>query len=126
MTARALLLVAHGSRRAEANREIAELAARLRAAGGAHWARVAHAFLELARPGVEDALAECAAAGAGEIVVVPYFLAAGRHVREDLPRLVARARARHPGVRIEARAHTGACDALVELLLRQAAGASPV
>ena len=126
MSARALLLVAHGSRRAPANREVAALARRLRAAAAGRWDRVAHAFLELAEPDVPTALADCVAAGAGEVVLVPYFLAAGRHVREDIPRLVKQARARHPGVRIEARAHTGAGDGLVAVLLRQAAGASPV
>ena len=121
MSGRALLLVAHGSHRAQANQEIAALAQRLRAAAGGSWDQVAHAFLEMAKPDVPTALARCAEAGAGEIVLLPYFLAAGRHVREDIPRLVAQARARHPGVRIEARAHAGACDEVVGMLLRQAA-----
>ena len=122
MSARALLLVAHGSRRAQANEEIAQLAARLR--GQARdWDIVRHAFLEMAEPSVAQGVAQCVADGALLIVLVPYFLAAGRHVQEDLPALAKEAREAHPLVRIESRTHTGASPQLPELLLHQAAGA---
>ena len=117
---RALLLAAHGSRRAAANAEVARLAERLAAAAGDAWPLVRHAFLELAEPDLPTGLDACAAAGAGAIVVVPYFLAAGRHVREDLPALVAAARRRHPGIDIRLRPHLGADAALAAAVLERA------
>ena len=42
-------------------------------------------FLELAEPSIPDGIQRCIDAGATEVVVVPYFLSAGRHVSEDIP-----------------------------------------
>ena len=119
--ARALLLVAHGSRRAAANAEVAALARRLAATAGEAWPLVRHAFLELGEPDIPAGLDACAAAGARAIAVVPYFLAAGRHVREDLPALVAAARTRHPGIDIQLRPHLGADGMLAAAVLARAA-----
>ena len=122
---RALLLVAHGSRLAEANAEVAVLARRLAAAAGDAWPLVRHAFLEIAEPDIPAGLDACAAAGARAIAVVPYFLADGRHVREDIPALVAAARTRHPGVDIQLRPHLGADGMLAAAVLERAGGPPP-
>jgi sirohydrochlorin ferrochelatase len=117
---RALVLVAHGSRRVESNREVEALTARVRAASGGRYALVTHGFLELAEPGVDQVLEEVVAQGAREVVVVPYFLAAGRHVTEDLPAAVLACQARHPEVSFCTTAHLGATEVLAETLLRVA------
>ena len=43
------------------------------------------AFLELAEPSIPQGLAQCLALDAEEIIVFPYFLAAGTHVADDIP-----------------------------------------
>ena len=53
---------------------------------------------ELAAPSIADGIAACAAAGAAEVVVHPYFLGPGNHSTVDIPRLVAEAAAAHPPV----------------------------
>lgn len=112
---RAVLLVAHGSRLAESNAEIAALAARLAEQVGPEEA-VSHAFLELAEPSIPGAIDALAGRGAGHIVLIPYFLSAGRHVTEDIPAIVAEARDRHPGLEIEVTGHFGARDEVAALL----------
>jgi sirohydrochlorin ferrochelatase len=77
----ALLLIAHGSRQPEANADLEHLAQALRQRG--HAIAVA-SFLELAEPSIEAGGARCVAAGARRVVLVPYFLSAGMHVRRDL------------------------------------------
>jgi sirohydrochlorin ferrochelatase len=77
----ALLLIAHGSRQAEANTDLHHVAAGLRARGHA---LVVASFLELAEPGILDGGRQCVEAGARRVVLVPYFLSAGVHVRRDL------------------------------------------
>lgn len=57
-------------------------------------------FLELMEPSLPEAIARLADAGANEVVVVPVFIAAGNHVREDLPRLAEQAMSAHPGLRV--------------------------
>jgi sirohydrochlorin cobaltochelatase len=58
------------------------------------------AYLELMKPSLDEAIASLAAAGARRVRVVPAFLGAGGHVKDDLPKLAAAARARHPAVEI--------------------------
>lgn len=111
----AVLLVAHGSRVPESNSEIEGLAARL--AGNVEpGLAVAHAFLELARPSIPEAIDALARTGARRIVLIPYFLSAGRHVAEDIPAIAADARERHPGLIIEITGHFGAQERVPELL----------
>jgi len=45
--------------------------------------------------------------GAGEIVVVPIFMAAGSHIKKDLPQMAANAMDRHAGLEITLAAPVG-------------------
>lgn len=111
----ALLLIAHGSRRASSNDEIRDLTARLRA-GGSRFALVEHAFLEIAEPGIADAGDKLVAAGATDITVLPYFLAAGNHLRADIPAELARLKSRHPAARFTVARHIGGAPGMAELI----------
>jgi sirohydrochlorin ferrochelatase len=77
----AILLIAHGSRQEEANADLFHVADCLRGRG---WPIVAASFLELAEPSIEDGGARCVEQGAECVILVPYFLSAGVHVRRDL------------------------------------------
>lgn len=114
---RALLLVAHGSRREGANDEVRVLTERLRGRAPGFW-RVRCAFLELATPDIPGALAALAEEGSDEIVVLPYFLAAGRHVTDDIPGCIAEVAARYPRVRFRQAPWLGAAEDIVEVLAR--------
>ena len=81
----ALLLVAHGSRRAASNTEVAQLAEQLQFNLQGDFAMVEAAFLELAGPSIPEGIQLCAESGVKNIVVLPYFLNTGRHVAEDIP-----------------------------------------
>ena len=78
----ALLLIAHGSRRPEANADLEFVAADMRARG--HFAVVQCSFLELAEPDIHTGGVRCVEAGATGVVLLPYFLSPGKHVTEDL------------------------------------------
>lgn len=95
---RAVLLVDHGSRRPQANEQLEALAEQLRTRLPGRLIVTAH--LEIAEPDIAAGLDACAEAGASEVVVHPYFLGPGRHTTEDIPRQVAGARERHPGMSI--------------------------
>lgn len=112
-----LLLVAHGSRRPESNTEIAALAARLQDVAGESYAGISHAFLELAEPSIPAAIDDCVSAGSNEVVILPYFLAAGRHVIEDIPEIIAAKQSEYPQVCLRITGHFGTADELPGLLL---------
>ncbi len=81
----AALLIAHGSRREEANLDLVRLADAVRARDA--YPIVEIAYLELARPSVLEGGSACVAQGARKVFMVPYFLSEGAHVADDLSRL---------------------------------------
>ncbi len=91
------MLFAHGARDPRWAAPFQAVAARLREQAPA--AEVRLAFLELMTPDLPTAGAELAAAGCTDVVVLPLFLGAGGHVRQDLPRIVDGLRSAFPAVR---------------------------
>ena len=114
---KALLLVAHGSRRENSNEEVRALARAMAAHVDNCYQQVASAFLELAEPSIPDGLRALIASGANEITVVPYFLSAGRHVVEDIPAEVHKVVAEHPDVPIHLAPYLGTSSVMPQLLL---------
>ena len=109
MTPTALLLIAHGSRRPEANADLDHLAGVLRARG--EYAHVQPAYLELCEPGIVAGGELCVAAGARRVVLLPYFLSAGVHVVEDLTAARDELARRHPARRVRAGGTAGPAPA---------------
>jgi uroporphyrin-III C-methyltransferase len=95
-TQRGVLVVGHGSRRAEANEDVREAAARIAERG--EFVLVEPAFLEIEHPNIAEGFARLVQRGAREITVHPYFLSPGRHTRGDIPVEVSEAARRHPGI----------------------------
>lgn len=93
------------------------LGERVRALGSPNVGHVEVAFLELAEPSIPDGLARCVARGAEEIVVFPYFLAAGTHVAQDIPEALAEFGRLHPQVKLRLASHLGASSALPGVIL---------
>jgi sirohydrochlorin ferrochelatase len=113
----AILLVDHGSRRAEANALLEEMARRIRAREPDRIVRIAH--MELASPSIAEGVDACVGAGAQEIVVHPYLLGPGRHSSEDIPRRVREAAGRHPGVDVRVSEPLGVHEKLVDVILER-------
>jgi sirohydrochlorin ferrochelatase len=112
----ALLLIAHGSRQEEAN---ADLYAVVEAMRG-RYEIVEASFLELAEPTVADGAAACVARGARRVILLPYFLSAGIHVRRDLAGLRDQLAARHPGVEFRLAEPLGPHPLLLEIVAERA------
>jgi sirohydrochlorin ferrochelatase len=112
-----VLLVSHGSRDRRAAIVVGQLAASVRAQLPGQ--RVAVAHLDFTEPSVAEALAELAAEGARDVVVVPLLFAPGYHVRVDLPAAVAEVRAGLPWLSVTIAESLGAAlpDGEPDLLL---------
>ncbi len=95
----AILVVGHGSPRADANQGFVAMVGRLAQRAGR--AEVLPAFFSIAAPSIEDRVAELAARGVRRIMLLPYFLYAGQHIRQDIPAQLADYRRRWPDVSIE-------------------------
>ena len=110
----AIVLFGHGSRDPSWRAPMDEVARRIRARAAGVDVRCA--FLELDVPGLPAVTAELAAEGADAIRIVPMFLGAGRHAREDLPRLVEQCMRAHPAVQFDLRPSVGEDTRLLDLL----------
>lgn len=114
---KALLIVAHGSRSTGSNDEVCRVAERIGDVPEPAFDLVAYAFLELASPKVDAAIAKLAEEGAVEITVFPYFLGGGTHVANDVPRIIEAARKTYPEIHFDILPHLGALDGISALVL---------
>ena len=78
------------------------------------------AFLEAAHPGLKEAVARLTAKGVDRIIVLPYFLTLGIHLKRDLPRIVAELSLIHSSVEITVTEPLDGHPALKEILLDRA------
>jgi sirohydrochlorin ferrochelatase len=113
----AVLLIAHGSREQPANDDLHELAARLARRGD--YPIVEACFLELAEPDIAAGAQRCVARGATRVLMVPYFLSAGVHLRRDLTAARNELRRRHPDVGFLLGSPLGPDPLLDELVARR-------
>jgi len=90
-----LVLFAHGSREPEWATPFERIAQQLSTSY-----LVELAYLERMKPTLDEAVASVVKRGAKRIRIVPLFLGAGGHIKEDLPKLAEAARAHHAGVEI--------------------------
>jgi sirohydrochlorin ferrochelatase len=117
---KSLLVIAHGSRREASNDEIRELTERITEKAGANFDLIVPAFLELAEPSIPEGIKICAEKGATEILVMPYFLSAGRHVAEDIPGEVDSVRDHYPDVNIRILPYLGSLEVIPDIMIEQA------
>jgi sirohydrochlorin ferrochelatase len=118
----AFLLIDHGSRRTEANALLDEVVARVKARLG-DGTLVEPAHMEIGEPTVAQGFARCVQQGATVVVAHPFMLAPGRHVQEDLPRLIAEAAAPHEGVRFLLAGPLGSHDGIIDAVVERCASA---
>ena len=115
MNRKALLIVAHGSRKDESNSEIHELANNIVSKSNV-FAIVEACFLEIAKPSIPEGLEICVNKNASEILIMPYFLAAGRHVIEDIPQIINEEKIKYPDISIKLLPYLGSNPDIVDIL----------
>jgi sirohydrochlorin cobaltochelatase len=113
-----LILFAHGARDPRWAGPFEAVAEAVRAARPGLPVRLA--FLEFMRPTLPAAGAELAAAGCDRITVLPMFLGAGGHVRNDLPLLLDELRQAHPGLGVTLQPAIGEIDSVVAAMAQAA------
>lgn len=113
---KAIILFGHGSRDPLWRRPMDAVAALLAAQGPLVPVRCA--FLELTEPDLATATGELVAQGVTAITIVPMFLGAGRHVREDLPALVEHFRHACPQVQFTLKPPVGEDARVLELMAK--------
>lgn len=114
-----LLVISHGSRKKESNEEIVALEKKMNENIGAGFDRVSCAFLQFANPLFHERVEELVKAGASQITVFPYFIAAGSHVITDIPMLIRVAAEKYPNVRFTTTPHLGKLKGITQLIFSE-------
>ncbi len=89
----AVILVGHGSKALDFDNAMRQVASKLKQQK--KYASVCCAYLEINKPSISEAIEEAVQKGSHEVRVLPYFLLTGRHVIEDIPKIVHEAKLRH-------------------------------
>ncbi len=114
----AIVIFAHGSSVESANDAVRTVSKTVAATGGFDlWET---AFLEMGKPDLPAAVECLIARGAEKIVVLPYFLTAGIHLKRDLPRIVGEILENHKNITIEVTPPLDGHPALGQILLDRA------
>jgi sirohydrochlorin ferrochelatase len=113
-----ITVFAHGSSVESANEGVRAVAEEFRKQGG--YELVETSFLELGSPALPEAVQRLVARGADHIVVVPYFLTLGIHLKRDLPRIVDELKNIYPSIRIDITSPMDGHPALIAVLLDRA------
>jgi sirohydrochlorin ferrochelatase len=114
----AVLLIGHGSKQKDFASAMQKVARRLVRSG--HFSAVNCAYLEVSAPSIPEGIQALAEKGIREIIIVPYFVLSGKHVANDIPRIVKECRTNHKKtIRIRLSPYLGYHDKLVELVAQR-------
>ncbi len=111
----AALLISHGSRSPKTKTEVASLVKRLKS--GSALKIFEYAFLEIGKPSIPEGITQCVERGATQITILLNFLNSGRHVDEDIPKIIKKAKAKYPHVGFKITQPIGQHPRIEELFL---------
>ncbi len=114
-----VIVVDHGSRRAESNQMLLDVVQMFQQRSG--YSIVEPAHMELAEPSISAAFDRCVARGAEMVVLHPYFLLPGKHWSEDIPALAGQAAEKHPGIPFLVTAPLGLHPLMAEIMQQRIA-----
>lgn len=109
---------AHGSSVESANEAVRVVARSISSESG--FPLAVTCFLDGGKPDLPQAVEQLLAGGADRILVVPYFLTTGLHLKRDLPDLIRQIQTVHPGLPIQVSAPLDGHPALGDILLDRA------
>ncbi len=110
----AVLLVGHGSRARNANDALFRVVDHFQKAWPHRILRAA--FLEISPPSIPEGIDLCVGEGAERIIVIPYFLFRGNHVKVDLPIFIKEGRKKFPDIDIILGPHLGFHPKMIEIV----------
>ncbi len=112
---KSVLLVSHGSHSPKTKKEVARLINSLHRRSKIPIFE--YAFLEIESPSIQQGIDICVNQGAREVVVLLNFLNSGKHVDEDIPRIIKEAQRKYPEIKFRITQPIGQHKQIGELFL---------
>lgn len=110
-----VIILAHGSRLKQANgmiKNIVEMVKRRLSIK-----EIMQAYLQFSQPTLAEAVADLTGAGCERIIVIPFFLFEGNHVRRDIPKALEKEKAKFPNIDFTYAKNLGQDERLSEILM---------
>ena len=108
-----VVVLAHGSKVKSGNEGLFKIVEMLRAMG--KWDMVEAGFLQLAKPGLTEAVEDIVGKGAKRVVVMPLLLFSGNHVLKDIPEEIEKERKKYPDVEFCYAKNIGADERIAQI-----------
>lgn len=118
---KAVLIVSHGSKSQDAVDQFDQVVALVQQNGNFPIVKGAH--MELALPDIPTVIKDLVDAGNTEIVVVPYFLFNGNHIKNDIPEILNEQKQLYPDVAFRFGDPIGFEPLMADILVKRAAEA---
>ncbi len=114
---KSLILVAHGSRRSQSNTEFEQLVKIITPKLSSKYDYIQHCFLEIAKPSLKDSIQKSLDLDILDITVFPYFLNNGKHISQDIPKIVSSFRKSYPECSITVTDYVGKLPNIPNLII---------
>ena len=108
-----VVVLAHGSKVRSGNEGLFKIVEMLRAMR--RWDMVEAGFLQLAKPGLTEAVEDIIGRGAKRVVVMPLLLFSGNHVMKDIPEEIDKERKKFPEVEFCYAKNIGADERIAQI-----------
>lgn len=119
---KALLIIAHGSRKAVSNAEFSSMVSLLSSELKDNFTHVEASFLEFCEPSLEISLDSMIKKGIKDIYIYPFFLNSGKHVSQDIPMKVKATQDMYPGVNFHLLKHFGGSRHIISTIISDLEG----
>lgn len=113
---KALIIVAHGSRKKESNDEILALVRGFDLETEHSFDFVVGAFLQFGTPDLEKQIEFLVNQEVKKIVIFPFFIGAGNHISSDIPHIVDQAAKANPSVELVVTKHLGQVEGIESII----------
>ena len=110
-----VLVVAHGSRASETEADLDFVLETVKTK--LKKSIVECAFMEFSDRTIEKGVLALVNKGVTDILVVPYFLFMGIHLKEDIPAIIEQVAAKYPNVTISVSPHLGTDERLADIVV---------
>ena len=114
---RGLVVLAHGSKVEETNNILLKILEEV--TEKVKYDLVEGAYLQLMDPSLEDAIKSLYEKGCKDIVVFPFFLFDGNHIREDIPAEIDKIKEKYTDVKIKFLKNIGYDSKLVDIIVER-------
>lgn len=113
---KALVLIAHGSKKEKSNEEFRNLVSQVREVNLDKYQKIIPAFLEMESPSIQNVVKELSFKNITSITFYPFFLNSGKHVLVDIPNIIEELKKEYPEIEFKLLPHFGLSSKIVSII----------